>query len=134
MKKKMMLPLAVMVLLLSGGCGKTNEGSTQVPTAVKLSEDEAGEGQSGEGPSVDFALGNPSGGEASGENPQEGGQQPEGLETAHPGSGPDGAETGFRFEDLSDRVFYFSSGAGAWFTELRIRSDGSFEEIGRAHV
>jgi len=129
MKKKMMLPLAVMVLLLSAGCGKTDEGSTQVPTAVKLSEDEAGEGQSGEGPSVDFASVDPSGGEAPGENPQEGGRQPEGLETARPGSGLDGAETGFRFEDLSDRVFYFSSGAGAWFTELRIRSDGSFEGL-----
>ena len=78
---------------------------------------------------MDFASEDPSGGEASGANPQEGGQQPEGLETAQPESESDGAETGFRFENLADRVFYFSSGAGAWFTELRIRSDGSFEGL-----
>lgn len=129
MKKKTMIPLAVMVLFLSAGCGKADEGSAQMPTAVKLSEEEPGEGQSGEGSTGDSASGSPSGGEASGEASQEGGQQPEGLESAQPESGPDGAETGFRFEDLSDRVFYFSSGAGAWFTELHIRGDGSFEGL-----
>ncbi len=128
MKKKTMLPLAIM-LLLSTGCGKADEGSAQMPTAVSLSEEEPGEGQSGEDSPVDSASENPSGGEASDEASQEGGQRPEGLETVQPGSGSDGEETGFRFEDLSDRAFYFSSGAGAWFTELRIQSDGSFEGL-----
>lgn len=128
MKKKTMI-LAIMVLLLSAGCGKADEGSAQTPTAVKLSEEEPGEGQDREDSTVDSASGSPSGGEASGEAAQEGGQQPEELETVPPESGTDGAETGFRFEDLSDRVFYFSSGAGAWFTELHIRGDGSFEGL-----
>lgn len=37
------------------------------------------------------------------------------------------AEAEFCFADVSDSVFYFSSGAGAWFTELSIHSDGTFE-------
>lgn len=35
--------------------------------------------------------------------------------------------TEFSFADVSDRTFYFSSGAGGWFTELHINSDGSFK-------
>lgn len=38
-----------------------------------------------------------------------------------------GSETGFRLENLSDRSFYFSSGVGAWSTELHIHGDGTFE-------
>ena len=124
MKKKTMI-LAIMVLLLSAGCGKADEGSAQTPTAVKLSEEEPGEGQSREDSTGDSASGSPSGGEASGEVSQEGGQQPEGLESAQPESGTDGAETGFRFEDLSDRVFYFSSGAGAWLDRKSTRLNSS---------
>ena len=48
MKKKMMLSLAAMLLLFSVGCGKAEEDSAQLPTAVKISEDEPGDGQSGE--------------------------------------------------------------------------------------
>lgn len=37
------------------------------------------------------------------------------------------AENGtFSFDQLSDLVFYFSSGAGGWFDELLINPDGSF--------
>ena len=32
----------------------------------------------------------------------------------------------FTFADVATREFYFSSGAGGWFTELRIAADGSF--------
>lgn len=38
-------------------------------------------------------------------------------------------EEEFCFADLSDRLFSFSSGAGAWSTELYINSDGSFEGL-----
>lgn len=38
----------------------------------------------------------------------------------------DTGETALSFEDLTGRVFYFSSGAGAWCTELFINSDGTF--------
>lgn len=37
------------------------------------------------------------------------------------------AEGAFSYENISDLEFYFSSGAGAWWTELQIREDGSFE-------
>ena len=36
------------------------------------------------------------------------------------------AEETFDFEQLSDQTFYFSSGAGAWGTEMDISADGSF--------
>ena len=34
---------------------------------------------------------------------------------------------GFSFADVADREFYFSSGAGAWYTVLYIHEDGSFD-------
>ena len=37
------------------------------------------------------------------------------------------AEEGFSYEDVSNLTFYFSSGVGAWGTELSIHEDGSFE-------
>lgn len=42
-------------------------------------------------------------------------------------AGQEDMQREFRFSDVSDRVFYFSSGAGGWFTELHIKDDGSFE-------
>lgn len=39
------------------------------------------------------------------------------------------AELTFRFADVSDWLFSFSSGAGAWSTELSINSDGTFEGL-----
>lgn len=41
--------------------------------------------------------------------------------------GQEDAEMGFSFADVSNRVFYFASGAGAWCTELYIHEDGTFE-------
>lgn len=38
----------------------------------------------------------------------------------------DSIGTDFGLENLSDRVFYFSSGAGGWYTELFIDGDGTF--------
>ena len=37
------------------------------------------------------------------------------------------AEEGFSYEDVANLTFYFSSGVGAWGTELSIHEDGSFE-------
>lgn len=34
---------------------------------------------------------------------------------------------GFSFADVADREFYFSSGAGGWYTVLYIHEDGSFD-------
>ena len=123
MKKKMMLPAAVLALLLTAGCGEAEEDSAQVPTAVEISEDET-EGSSG----GDLSAESPSGAEDSQGSPSEGGQQsPEGQGDSESQAGQEGAQGEFQLSDLSDRVFYFGSGAGAWFTELRIREDGSFE-------
>lgn len=135
MKKKMMLSLAAMLLLVSAGCGKAEEDSVQVPTAVKISEEEPGDRESGEDSSDGVSSGESASAEGdSREDASEGERQnPEESGTSKPSETPAGqdgaetAETGFTFADLSDRVFYFSSGAGAWWTELRIQGDGSFE-------
>lgn len=99
MKKKMMLLFVVLALLCTVSCGKEDEDSTHSVTGVKIEEVESG----GERPSL---------------------EEPEHSENA---AEKEDAQGEFQFSDLSDRVFYFSSGAGAWFTELRIRGDGSFE-------
>lgn len=39
------------------------------------------------------------------------------------------AETGFSFADVSNLEFIFASGAGAWWTELHIHEDGTFEGL-----
>ena len=135
MKKKVMLSLAAMLLLVSAGCGKAEEDSVQIPTAVKISEEEPGDRESGEDSSDGVSSGESASAEGdSQEDASEGERQnPEESGTSKPSETPAGqdgaetAETGFTFADLSDRVFYFSSGAGAWWTELRIQGDGSFE-------
>lgn len=43
--------------------------------------------------------------------------------------GQDFDEGTFSFSDISNLVFDFSSGAGAWCTELQVKDDGSFEGI-----
>lgn len=126
MKKKILLSLAALALLLSVGCGKAEEDSAQFPTAVKIAEGESEGGQ--DGAPGNAAAENPSGAEDSQGSPSEGGQQRlDGLGDSQSLAGQKGAQGGFQFSDLSDRVFYFSSGAGAWWTELRIQGDGSFE-------
>ena len=126
MKKKILLSLAALALLLSVGCGKAEEDSAQFPTAVKIAEGESEGGQ--DGAPGNAAAENPSGAGNPQGNPSEGGQQRlDGLGDSQSLAGQKGAQGGFQFSDLSDRVFYFSSGAGAWWTELRIQGDGSFE-------
>lgn len=128
MKKKMLLSLAATLLLLSVGCGKAEEDSVQLPTAVKISEDGPEDGQSGEGSSDGGSSGEDASAEGDYKEAPEGERQSlEGLGTPETAAGQDSAEAGFTFADLADRVFYFSSGAGAWWTELRIQGDGSFE-------
>lgn len=46
-------------------------------------------------------------------------------ETQHSG----GTKADFEFQDVADRAFSFSSGAGAWSTELYINSDGTFHGL-----
>lgn len=67
-------------------------------------EKETGEKQTGEEPTEEEPTG----------------ETEETLETA-------GVEAGFSFADVADREFYFSSGAGAWYTVLHIHEDGTFD-------
>lgn len=129
MKKRMMLLLlAVMVMFLMVSCGKTAEDSTHLLTDLKTVEDESEEGQDGEDFLGDPAVGNSSEETTSQQGPsEEERQSSEGMEPAESTEEQGDAQEEFQFSDLSDRVFYFSSGAGAWFTELRIKGDGSFE-------
>lgn len=119
MKKRIMLLLAVLTLLPAAGCGKTEEDTAHIPTTAKIAEDQPIEIQTKE--------------DLSGEAPsqrdlsEEEGQGPEEPARSEPAAGQEGARERFQFSDLSDRVFYFSSGAGGWFTELRVRADGAFE-------
>lgn len=109
MRKKLTSGLLILGLTVTAGCGK--EDLAMDPTAVKISEEAAGEDSPG--------------GTASGEGSGEKGpQRLDGLE--EPSSADSGAEEGFRLEDLSDWTFYFSSGVGAWFTDLQIDDDGTF--------
>lgn len=52
-------------------------------------------------------------------------QQPRESET----EAQEEAEMGFSFADVSNLEFIFASGAGAWWTELHIHEDGTFEGL-----
>lgn len=52
-------------------------------------------------------------------------QQPKESET----EAQEEAEAGFSFADVSNLEFIFASGAGAWWTELHIHEDGTFEGL-----
>lgn len=129
MKKRMMLLLlAVMAMFVIVSCGKTAEDSAHFQADVTTVKAESEERQDGESFLGDPAVEDPSEETTSQQGSSEEEQQsPEGLEPAESTMEQEDAQEEFRFSDLSDRVFYFSSGAGAWFTELRIKGDGSFE-------
>jgi len=119
MHKKWMLLLAVLTLLLTAGCGKAEEDSEHLPVPPatgKITEDELENGQAGEGLSGETAN-----------TSEEEQQRVEEPVHSKPAAEQQDAQGDFQFSDLSDRVFYFSSGAGAWFTELHIRDTGSFD-------
>ena len=112
MQKKWMVLLAALALLFVAGCGKT--GEEHLTADGKNAEVEGG--QAGEGLS----------GKTAGASEEEQ-QRVEEPVHSEPTAGQEDAQGEFQFSDLSDRVFYFSSGAGAWFTELHIRDTGSFD-------
>lgn len=125
MKKKSILLLAVLTLLLTAGCGKTEEQSTPSPAVEEHVED----GMEKEQAEESFSGGNTS----QQDGPEEERQSLDAPANPEPPAEPEApaeqepSQEEFQFSDLSDRVFYFSSGAGAWFTELRIGDGGSFE-------
>ena len=51
----------------------------------------------------------------------------DGEAAASAGMGTETAEADFSFAQIADREFYFSSGAGAWYTVVHIHGDGTFD-------
>lgn len=107
--KKNFFAAFIFILTLLTGCNSTDNNSQQSSvlqdSAVQSQQtaESAGEGQ-----------------------PQTEAQQTAEQQAELPSGNTD---AGFGFEALEGRVFDFSSGAGAWCTELSINSDGTFKGI-----
>ncbi len=111
--RKGLLVLLTAMLVLPAGCGKKEAGEDAYPSAVQIRE--------GEQPGGDMTE------ESREEEPQ--GESREGTRTDREEvqqNEQDSVEEEFGFADLDQTVFYFSSGAGAWYTEVTIHGDGSF--------
>lgn len=115
MKKKHKLTTAMITLAFLAGCGNTDDRRVEFPEVEIITDEQVSGGQSDD---------KRSGVEQSGEGQQNGQMS----EIQPSGSSQDNTVgTEFSFADISDRTFNFSSGAGGWFTELHINSDGSFK-------
>ena len=112
MIKKVSLPIIILILALSAGCQKAEDSQISYPVIEKIPEENSTGDQSPE--------------EHLREE-QHGGPQPEAQKSET--QLEEGTEAEFSFADVSDRLFIFSSGAGAWDTELFINNDGSFEGL-----
>lgn len=125
MKKKLLL-IGLGVLAMSAGCGKREDDPVHI---LESRVDREGE-EMGDVPS-ETASSETGDSQPDRDSQQESRQdsvsvpaeQEEG--TPKPERGQTEA-AGFSFGDLADWYFYFGSGVGAWSTELRIGSDGSF--------
>ncbi|MBD5457896.1 MAG: DUF1311 domain-containing protein [Lachnospiraceae bacterium] len=113
MNRKISLAIIILTLTLLTGCNGT-DNSSQRDSAGK----ENPQGQQ---------IGRDSEEEQLQEPPQSENQQPE-MPQSDPQQAAN-AETEFDFDALTDRRFDFSSGAGAWNTELFINSDGTFKGL-----
>lgn len=138
MKRRMVLAAVILTLICVTACGKGEESQTDFSISEPITEDVSSKETSSEADALgeDSKAGDSTGNASTGNTSEEGGTKGE------PGSGQksdvrqeeagetraeaDGAEGEFGFEKLSGWVFYFSSGVGAWYTELAINSDGSF--------
>lgn len=130
MKKKIILPLAGIVLVLFAGCENVDKETVPPSTAVEVTEGGQDEQSSENVSEKDLDAGNPSEtaqGSSSQKDSLEENTQGSSLGDSSEGNPQESGEAEFRFADLSGWVFHFSSGVGAWYTELRIREDGSFE-------
>ena len=134
MKKKTILALMTLSIVLPAGCGSAEEGQIIYPSAITITEDPSGAEQAGmkqsEGAQKEQNTGTQNADEADSQAQNSGTQSPKKPNSQTQNSdnpeSQSNIETEFDFGALSDRVFYFSSGAGAWYTEVFIDSDGSF--------
>ncbi|MDE5932533.1 MAG: DUF1311 domain-containing protein [Lachnospiraceae bacterium] len=99
----------ILVLALLTGCNSTDNNSQQSSVQQDSADYQNSQGQQME---ADSGTGQR--------------QEPQ-AEAQQTGQQSGNTEAEFGFEALADRVFYFSSGVGAWHTELYINSDGTFE-------
>ena len=74
-----------------------------------------------------MAAGCGKGAENSVEAPAEDPVEEERVEAEQPEAQAPEERQDFSFADVADREFYFSSGAGGWYTVLHIQEDGSFD-------
>ena len=90
--------LALLLGSMAAGCGKGAENSVEAPAEDPVEEER-----------VDA------------EQPEEE------TEAQIPEAQAPEERQDFSFADVADREFYFSSGAGGWYTVLHIQEDGSFD-------
>lgn len=132
MKKKLFLMVLFLMLAVCSGCGEPTGTENQSLKEEEASKKDAGEELSGGNNSEEgIPEGKNSQDEMSGAEEQEETKETEEQEEKEPEvqeavQQPAEAEE-FSLQDISNCVFCFSSGAGAWSTELRINADGSFE-------
>lgn len=129
-KKGIVLTAVILALTGVAACGKEEERRPEVSVSEPVTEDTGSEEKapedafSGEDPEAEDPAEE---GKDTQEEPENEDvsdmQQAEGEETPPK---TDSAEPEFGFEKLSGWVFYFSSGAGGWYTELSINGDGTF--------
>lgn len=111
MKRKVMLT-AVMFMLASSGCQKADNSRISYSAAETPSAVQSAEGGLQEKP----------------QNIQQSAAPELSIHQSET-QAEKSAESSFSFADIADRGFSFSSGAGAWSTELFISQDGSFEGL-----
>ncbi len=118
MKKKNILTTILLTITLLSACQKSDNSQMQQPTTDKLSDEQTEKNSDIEEQSKEVSTDV----EHSEETKEPMTSEPQ---TAQP-SQAENTVSDFSLENLSDRVFYFSSGAGAWSTELFINGDGTF--------
>lgn len=138
MKRKVVLSAVILTLACVTACGKGEESKPEFSISEPITDDASSKDTSSEAdaPGEDSKAGDATKDASAGSTSKEGeanggpedGQKPDDRqeEAGETQAKTDKGETEFGFEKLSGWVFYFSSGAGGWYTELSINSDGTF--------
>lgn len=139
MKKTIVLAISILSLTYVSACGKGEESQPNLTITEPIAENTSIEDTSiGDASKEDASVGDASAKDTSAEktstdnaSSKEGSAAEDSIGSQSPkdpsGEGEAKGETEFGFEKLSGWAFYFSSGAGGWYTELSIDSDGSFK-------
>lgn len=131
MKKRFFLLVLVLTIALGSGCGESASVQNRNIDEGEISEKDPEGEFSGEDNSEGELVKEKESQEEkesqkeANEAEEQGGEESKGQESKQQSSAE--LEDEFGLEDLTDYVFSFSSGVGAWSTELRINEDGSFQ-------